>query len=39
MGRGRLKKKIFQFIETNNLKKSVKILDYKKKSLSVYKTS
>ena len=30
MGRGRLKKKIFQFIETNNLKKSVKILDYKK---------
>ena len=30
MGRGRLKKKIFQFIETNNLKKNVKILDYKK---------
>ena len=30
MGRGRLKKKIFQFIETNNLKKNVRILDYKK---------
>ena len=30
MGRGRLKKKIFHFIETNNLKKNVRILDYKK---------
>jgi len=30
MGRGSLKKKILQFIETNNLKKSVRILDYKK---------
>ena len=30
MGRGLLKKKILQFIETNNLKKSVRILDYKK---------
>ena len=30
MGRGRLKKKILQFIETNNLNKNVRILDYKK---------
>ena len=30
MGRGHLKKKILKFIETNNLNKNVRILDYKK---------
>ena len=30
MGRGHLKKKILQFIKKNNLKKNVRILDYKK---------